>query len=217
MDTKITALPTAGAAALTQIFEVVTDPSGTPVSEKLSLTQIKTLLDTLYQAKALFVQTNVVTLSNSSALTSLIGTGVGTNAIPANTMVAGSAYRVRAGGTYEDTGAFEHLNWELGIAGQRIAGGAINAGDGIGDQLAWFLDCDLVYHAGGTIHLTGTMSLWSQNDWFANGTNSLVVNISDSWPINSAISNSFSIMGQWSANSGALVVRTNNYTFEKIA
>jgi hypothetical protein len=41
-------LPAATAAALTQVLEIVNDPAGTPASQKLTLTQIKTLLDTLY-------------------------------------------------------------------------------------------------------------------------------------------------------------------------
>lgn len=47
-DKKITDLPAAAGAALAQLLEIVNDPGGTPVSQKLTLTQIKTLLDTLY-------------------------------------------------------------------------------------------------------------------------------------------------------------------------
>lgn len=46
-DEKITDLPPAAAAFLSQIFEVTTDPTGTPVSEALSLGQVKVLFDTL--------------------------------------------------------------------------------------------------------------------------------------------------------------------------
>jgi len=49
-DKKISGLPAATAAELTQLFEVTTNPNGTPASEKLSLDQIKTLLDTIYQS-----------------------------------------------------------------------------------------------------------------------------------------------------------------------
>lgn len=48
MAKKITQLPAAAAAASTQILEIVNDPSGTPESQKLSISQIITLLDTRY-------------------------------------------------------------------------------------------------------------------------------------------------------------------------
>lgn len=44
-DKKITDLAAASAAALTQLLEVVTDPGGTPASEKLTIAQLKALVD----------------------------------------------------------------------------------------------------------------------------------------------------------------------------
>lgn len=41
---KITQLTAASAASLTQIFEIVNDPSGTPASQKLTLAQLITLV-----------------------------------------------------------------------------------------------------------------------------------------------------------------------------
>lgn len=43
MSKRITGLPPAAAAALSQLIEIVNDPSGTPVSQKLSLTQLVVL------------------------------------------------------------------------------------------------------------------------------------------------------------------------------
>ncbi len=45
-DVKITALPAASAAATTQLIPVVNDPSGTPATQKLTVAQLATLLQT---------------------------------------------------------------------------------------------------------------------------------------------------------------------------
>ena len=45
MSKKITELPAASAANLTDLFEKVNDPSGTPVSQKVTLSQMQTAFD----------------------------------------------------------------------------------------------------------------------------------------------------------------------------
>jgi hypothetical protein len=67
-DTKITALPAAAAAAAAQLFEVVTDPSGTPTSEKLTVTQLATFLRSLAETisnKTIDSAANTITLAAS--------------------------------------------------------------------------------------------------------------------------------------------------------
>ena len=57
---KISELIAASAAALTQLIEVTTDPSGTPASEKLTVAQLKTLFDTIYPANTRPAPKNIV-------------------------------------------------------------------------------------------------------------------------------------------------------------
>src|ERR1700743_3537851 len=48
----------------------------------------------------LFTQTNTVTYANSTALTNLLGTGLGSTTIPANTLNPGSQIRVKGRGIF---------------------------------------------------------------------------------------------------------------------
>lgn len=75
-DTKISALPASAGLALADLLAVVDDPGGTPVTQKATLTQLSTLLNTLYVAKAGDTMTGLLTIAQATANTSaLVSTG----------------------------------------------------------------------------------------------------------------------------------------------
>lgn len=93
-DVKISALPASAGLALADLLAVVDDPGGTPATQKATLTQLKTLLDTIYAPvtggayvlKAGDTMTGLLTIAQATANTSaLVSTGyslTGANAQP---------------------------------------------------------------------------------------------------------------------------------------
>lgn len=70
MAIKITQLPAAVAALLTQLIEVVTDPSGSPVSQRITVQQLKDVITPFKVYRALITQSStndpvVVVLENT--------------------------------------------------------------------------------------------------------------------------------------------------------
>lgn len=106
MAKKITELPAAVAAALTQLFEVVTNPGGTPVSQKLSVEQVRDLITPCKVYRALINQS---------------GENDPTVNVLENTLGAPVVWTRDSAGTYFGTlaGAFPDANKTYSIISQR--------------------------------------------------------------------------------------------------
>lgn len=72
-DVKITALPAAAGANLTDLLVKVNDPSGVPVTQKLTITQLKSLLQPYTVYRALLNQAGGAVAPTPTVLENTIG------------------------------------------------------------------------------------------------------------------------------------------------
>lgn len=63
---KISALPAAAAANLTDLLAKVNDPSGVPVTQKVTIAQLKVLLDTIYLSLSGGTVTGIVAFTGAA-------------------------------------------------------------------------------------------------------------------------------------------------------
>lgn len=75
-DVKITGLPAAASVAAGTLFEVVTDPGGTPTSEKASASQVLTYIQTSFGANVATFLATPSSANLAAALTNETGTGL---------------------------------------------------------------------------------------------------------------------------------------------
>jgi hypothetical protein len=95
-SSKISALTANTTPALTDILPMVDDPSGTPATQKVTLTSLDTLLRLNDTA---FSQSATVTVASTAAETTLVGAGLGSVTLgTASQNTAGKALRVKLWG-----------------------------------------------------------------------------------------------------------------------
>lgn len=109
-----------------------------------------------------FSNTGTTSVSNTTTPTSTVPTGAGSNAIPANTLTAGSVIRIRTAGTADSDavlggGFFTHLLFG-GVDISRDSSFDLSAADAQW-SVEWTIHV-LTIGAGGTCNISGRLTHW---------------------------------------------------------
>lgn len=139
---------TANTAPLdTDIIPMVDDPGGTPLTQKITLANVRSILTA-------FSQTATVTVANQSAETTLVGAGLGSAAlIAAYFSAAGKLLRVRAWGILSNTGT-PTLNLKVKAGSTVLAATGDVTLEADQTDVQWSLEVDIVCRTTGA---TGTV------------------------------------------------------------
>jgi len=167
--------------------------------------------------QAQFVQTQTLSVTNSTVLTELTGTGLGTRVIPANTLVVGSSYRICFRGLCETDGAGEDITFFL-----RINDGASTAVIGqmnvdftnVGTLNPYDAEFNFTIRSIGTNGSCLTAGLFSYMD-----NNSLEGDKSNalSTGVDTTSDQTIELFGLWSAAQASNVLIMNQFTMERLS
>jgi hypothetical protein len=153
IGSKITELTANTAPLDTDLSVIVDDPSGTELTQKITLAYLR-------QIMTAFAQSATVTVANLDSETTLIGAGLGSaTLIAAYFNVAGRALKVKAWGVLSNTGT-PTLNIKVKAGSTVLAatGDVTLAADQTNAQ--WELECDIVCRstgAAGTVIAQGRL------------------------------------------------------------
>jgi len=107
-----------------------------------------------------FSQYAIVTIANTGTETSLLGSGLGTNVIPANTLIQGSTFHIRASGIISCDGG-NTIVFRVSVGGTNLLVSSSLTPGSYADR-HWSLEADLVCTAvtGTTGYMRGQMKVW---------------------------------------------------------
>lgn len=184
---KVTELDVLVAPALEDLLYIVDDPSGTPASKNIPLETV----DALFRANNLpFVATASATVANTSAETTIIGTGVGSLTLPADFFSVGKTLRIKVMGVISNTGT-PTINVRMKLGSTTIcASGDVTTPASLSNHLfsaEILLTCRTVGVTGtvfgqGSVQLGGTLSqMPATAAATVDTTGTLAVNVTAQW------------------------------------
>lgn len=150
----------------------------------------------------LFSQTGTQTVADTTVETTLLGAGVGTLTVPANTFTAGNAYSYRTGGVFRDNANNTIFRFRLRNSGVLFDSGLLTL-PSITVLTPWNIDVVFSYVGGTTIVTNFTFTYNNASD--ARGFTSQQLNAT----FNPAISNTLNFTVQWTAASANNTIQTN--------
>lgn len=150
----------------------------------------------------LFSQTGIQTVANTALETTLLGAGVGSLTVPANTFTAGNAYTYKTGGVFRDNANGTTFRFRLRNSGVLFDSGLLTLPN-IAALTAWNVDTVFSYVGGTTMVTNFTFTYNNGSD--ARGFTSQQVNAT----FNPAISNTLNFTVQWTVANANNTIQTN--------
>jgi hypothetical protein len=150
----------------------------------------------------LFSQTGLQTVANTTVETTLLGAGVGTLTIPANTFTAGNSFTYRTGGVFRDNAGGTTFRFRLRNSGVLFDSGLLSL-QNITTLTPWNIDVVFSYTGGTTMVTNFTFTYNNASD--ARGFTSQQVNAT----FNPTISNTLNFTVQWQVASANNTIQTN--------
>jgi hypothetical protein len=153
-----------------------------------------------------------VTVSNTTAQTSIIPTGVGDGlTVPANYFSAGMSFLLKCGGTFSDAFGSTQITFRLTNSGVLFSTGLLTLTNVPNTQIGWNIEAQFTYTGGTQIITNFTFSYNNGSD--ARGFTNQQVNNS----FNTSIINTLGFTAQWAPPANPLNSITCNYfTLTKI-
>jgi hypothetical protein len=165
------------------------------------------------QVYGLFSATGTpVTVSNTTAQTSIIPTGVGDGlTVPPNYFSAGMSFLLKCGGTFSDSAGSTQITFRLNNGGTLFSTGLLTLQNVPNTQIGWNIETQFTY-TGGTQIITNFTFSYNDTSNAKGFTNQQVNN-----SLNTAISNTLNFTVQWAPPANPLNSITCNYfTLTKI-
>ena len=150
----------------------------------------------------LFSQTGLQTVANTTVETTLLGAGVGSLTVPANTFTAGNAYTYKTGGVFRNDGGGTTFRFRLRNSGVLFDSGLLSL-QNINALTPWNVDVVFSYVGGTTMVTNFTFTYNNGSD--ARGFTSQQLNAT----FNPAISNALNFTVQWQVASVNNTIQTN--------
>ena len=150
----------------------------------------------------LFSQTGLQTVANTTVETTLLGAGVGSLTVPANTFTAGNAYTYKTGGVFRDNANGTTFRFRLRNSGVLFDSGLLTL-QNINALTPWNVDVVFSYVGGTTMVTNFTFTYNNGSD--ARGFTSQQLNAT----FNPAISNTLNFTVQWQVASVNNTIQTN--------
>jgi hypothetical protein len=141
-------------------------------------------------------------VANTTVETTLIGAGVGSLTVPANTFIAGNAYSYRTGGVFRDNANGTTFRFRLRNSGVLFDSGLLSLTN-INTSTPWNIDVVFSYVGGTTMVTNFTFTYNNASD--ARGFTSQQVNAA----FNPTISNTLNFTVQWQVASVNNTIQTN--------
>lgn len=150
----------------------------------------------------LFSQTGLQTVANTTVETTLLGAGVGSLTVPANTFTAGNAYTYKTGGVFRDNSNGTTFRFRLRNSGVLFDSGLLSLTN-INALTPWNVDVVFSYVGGTTMVTNFTFTYNNGSD--ARGFTSQQLNAT----FNPAISNTLNFTVQWTVADANNTIQTN--------
>jgi hypothetical protein len=163
-----------------------------------------------YPEAILFVQTQTVTVANTTTETTLLGTGVGSLILPANFLIAGRSIRVRGFGYHSSTGnPTVTIRFKLGTTTVGTITGAGGNGTNDGFEFDGILTCRTT-GASGTVQAQGKYQELHPAGLIEGGGNTSTTTL------DTTINNQLNITFQWGTASASNTISLTNFILERL-
>ena len=158
----------------------------------------------------LFVQTNTVTVANTTSETTLSGSGVGSLVLPANFLITGRSLRVRGFGYHSSTGnPTITLKFKLGSIVVGTITGTSGNGSNDGFEFDGILTCRTT-GASGTVFVQGRYEELQNSGLREGGGNTSTTTI------DTTASQTVSITAQWGTANAGNTISLTNFILERL-